>query len=62
MTAKELERLLLTSGWVHKNTKGSHKQFVHPCKPGKITVAQHKGDIPIGTAKKILKTAGVNNE
>lgn len=59
MTALEIERLLLADGWYHKNTKGSHKHFKHPSKPGKVTVPQHTGDIDSGTAKSILRLAGL---
>ena len=59
MTVREIEKLLLADGWVHKNTKGSHKQFVHPQKPGKITVPQHKGDLDIKTARAILRAVGL---
>lgn len=59
MTVREIEKLLLADGWVHKNTKGSHKQFIHPQKPGKITVPQHKGDLDIKTARSILRAAGL---
>ena len=59
MTVREIEKLLLADGWVHKNTKGSHKQFVHPQKPGKITVPQHKGDLDIKTARSILRAVGL---
>ena len=40
-------------------TKGSHKQFVHPQKPGKLTIPQHKGDLKLKTANAILKQAGI---
>ena len=59
MTVREIERLLAADGWYHKNTKGSHKQFKHPTKPGKVTVPQHSGDLDIGTAKSILRQAGI---
>ena len=59
MTVREIEKLLLADGWVHKNTKGSHKQFVHPQKPGKITVPQHNGDLDIKTARSILRAVGL---
>ncbi len=59
MTVREIEKLLLADGWIHKNTKGSHKQFIHPQKPGKITVPQHKGDLDIKTARSILRAAGL---
>lgn len=59
MTTREIENLLLQDGWVYKNTRGSHKHFIHPCKPGKVTVPQHKGDLDIKTANSILKQAGL---
>ena len=59
MTAKEAEKKLLADGWVHVKTTGSHKQFKHPVKPGKVTVPQHRGDLDIGTAKSILEQAGL---
>lgn len=57
MTPKEIERIILKDGWEHKNTVGSHKQFVHPTKPGKVTIPQHKKDIDIRTVNSILKQA-----
>lgn len=59
MTAKEIENLLLADSWYHKNTKGSHKQFKHPTKPGKVTIPQHKGDLDKRTVKSILEQAGL---
>jgi predicted RNA binding protein YcfA (HicA-like mRNA interferase family) len=38
----------------------AHDQATNPAKPGvKIPIARHAGDIPIGTAKAILKEAGI---
>lgn len=59
MTARELERMLLTDGWYHVDTRGSHKYFKHGTKPGKITIPQHKGDVKVKTANDILKQAGL---
>ncbi len=59
MTVKEIEKQLLADGWFHVTTKGSHKQFKHPEKLGKVTVPQHKGDLNIKTANSILKQAGL---
>ena len=39
----EMEKLLLADGWVCKGQKGSHRQYVHPSKPGKVTIPFHKG-------------------
>lgn len=35
---KEVIELLLKDGWVQVGCKGSHRQFRHPTKPGKVTV------------------------
>ena len=43
MRARELEKMLLEDGWYVKNQKGSHRQYKHPSKPGKVTIPFHKG-------------------
>lgn len=62
MTFKELEKLLKRFGWTLQSTRGSHFYYVHPHKPNKVTVPNHKGDIPLGTVKAILKQAGLDNK
>ncbi len=52
-------KLLEADGWVLKATVGSHRQYVHPTKKGKITVPMHRGDIPPGTLNSIIKAAGL---
>jgi len=42
---------LQKDGWYEVATKGSHVQFRHPGKPGRVTVPHPKRDIPIGTLK-----------
>ena len=60
MNAIQVIRLLKKNGWVLKAQNGSHKQFIHPEKPGKITVADHgKKEIPPGTLNSIMKQAGL---
>jgi len=50
---------LRRDGWVLDRTKGSHEQYVHPAKPGCVTIAGHdREDVPIGTLKNILRQAG----
>jgi len=39
--------------------KGSHLQFKHPAKPGRVTVPYPKRDIPVGTLRSIEKQAGL---
>ena len=43
MRPRDVEKLLTADGWVYKTTKGSHKHFVHPTKPGKVTVPNIPG-------------------
>jgi predicted RNA binding protein YcfA (HicA-like mRNA interferase family) len=37
---KELIKLLEADGWQLSSQKGSHRQFKHPTKKGKVTVNQ----------------------
>ena len=57
MRFRDIEKLLFNDGWVLKNSKGSHHQYVHPHKPGKVTVPNHSGDISPIIVKAILKQA-----
>lgn len=59
MRFREVEKILLADGWVFKTAKGSHHQYVHPIKPGKVTIPHHPGDIPSIVVKSILKQAGL---
>ena len=43
--------------------KGSHKQFKHLIKPGRVTIAGNPGDdIATGTLNSVLKQAGIKQE
>lgn len=55
----EIIRLLKKNGWELVRTRGSHHQFKHKDFNYLITVPHPKKDLPIGTAKKILKDAGL---
>ena len=57
MTFKQLEKILLSDGWYHHHTNGSHYIYKHKIKSGSIPVPNHKGDIPKGTLNNILKMA-----
>ena len=59
MKASELEKLIKSDGWIYKTQKGSHRQYIHPEKPGKVTIPWHKGDLDIRTARSIMKQAGL---
>ena len=46
--------------WVLVRTRGSHRQFHHPAKPGTVTVSGQPGiDVPVGTLRSALKQAGL---
>lgn len=59
MKFKELEKMLLADGWRLKNSRGSHFNYVHPARPGKVTIPNHPGDLDIKTARSVLKQAGL---
>lgn len=60
MKVKEVIKMLEQDGWNLVRTKGSHRQFKHPKKPGTVTVAgQPNLDVPPGTLNSILKQAGL---
>ncbi len=46
-------------GWIKVGQKGSHVQFRHPVKPGRVSVPHPKGDVPIGTLRSIEKQSGL---
>ena len=47
-------------GWYLDRTRGSHRQYKHPTKPGVVTVPGHSGDeIAPGTLNSIMKQAGL---
>ncbi len=57
---RELIRLLEDDGWQLVAQRGSHQQYEHPSKPGKVTVAGTPGaHVPKGTAANILRQAGL---
>ncbi|WP_027469196.1 type II toxin-antitoxin system HicA family toxin [Deefgea rivuli] len=59
MTSQEIIKMLTTDGWYLVATKGSHQQYKHPTKAGRVTVPHPKKDLPIGTVKSIKKQAGL---
>ena len=59
MTVNEIIKILKKDGWYDVSQDGSHRQFKHPSKKGKVTVPVHNGDIAKGTLNSILKQAGL---
>jgi len=60
MKVSEILRLLQDEGWYLVATRGSHRQFKHHSKQGRVTVAGKPGDdLAAGTLKSILKQSGM---
>jgi len=61
MKVKRLIKILEDDGWVQVKFKGSHRQFKHPVKPGKVTVSGKLSvDMPPGTLRSALRQAGIS--
>lgn len=59
MRSRDLIRMIEEDGWYLVRTRGSHRQFKHPTKPGLVTVPHPKNSIPAGTLNNIMKQAGL---
>lgn len=61
MKVGEVLRRLHGDGWMLVATRGSHRQYKHPSKPGRVTVpGKASDDLAAGTLNSILKQAGLN--
>lgn len=60
MNSMEIIKILEKDGWIKHNQKGSHCQYKHPTKKGKVTVPHPKRDLPKKTVASIFKQAGLN--
>jgi len=56
--SRKLKKLLEADGWYEVATRGSHVQFKHDDKPGRVTLPHPKKDLKEGTVKSIYKQAG----
>ena len=57
-----LIRRLEAEGWYLARTRGSHRQFRHPSRPGTVTVAGKPSlEVPPGTLNAILKQSGLKD-
>jgi predicted RNA binding protein YcfA (HicA-like mRNA interferase family) len=59
MNSRDAIRRLLHAGWFEVAQVGSHKQFKHATKAGRVTVPHPRRDLPLGTLKSIEKQAGI---
>jgi len=58
-SSSEIIAILKADGWSLHNTEGSHRQFKHPTKKGKVTVKHPDKDVPGPTVKEIWRQAGL---
>ena len=59
MKVGDVIRRLLEDGWYLAATRGSHRQYKHPSKPGRVTVpGKASDDLAPGTLGSIYKQAG----
>jgi len=62
VTVREVLRIIEDDGWIMAAQKGSHRQYKHPIKTGRVTVAGHpKDDLAPGTLNSILRQAGLKD-
>jgi predicted RNA binding protein YcfA (HicA-like mRNA interferase family) len=63
MRVREAIDLIEADGWFLVATRGSHRQYKHPTKAGRVTVAgKPSDDLAPGTLNSILKQAGVKEQ
>ena len=59
MDSRNIIKALKQDGWYEVDQTGSHKQFKHPTKKGRVTVPHPKRDLPVGTLRSIERQAGI---
>jgi predicted RNA binding protein YcfA (HicA-like mRNA interferase family) len=59
MDSRTIIKKLKEDGWFEVAQVGSHKQFKHATKPGRVTVPSPRRDIPMGTLRSIEAQAGI---
>jgi predicted RNA binding protein YcfA (HicA-like mRNA interferase family) len=60
MKVRDAIKLIENDGWFLVATRGSHRQFKHAAKPGRVTIAgKPSDDLAPGTRNSILKQAGL---
>ena len=61
-SVRDVQRALHTDGWNVVDQKGSHRQYAHPVKPGKVSLPVSRDPVPPGTLRAILAQAGLTLE
>jgi predicted RNA binding protein YcfA (HicA-like mRNA interferase family) len=63
MKVREAIRLIEDDGWFLVAMRGSHRQYRHPTKPGRVTIAgKPSDDLAPGTRNSIMKQAGLKEQ
>lgn len=58
MKIRDIIKKIEADGWYQVTIKGSHRQYKHPNKPGRVTIAGHPNhDLAPGTLNSFLKQA-----
>lgn len=58
MKIRDIIKLIESDGWYQVDTRGSHRQYKHLKKSGRVTIAgHHNDDLATGTLNSILKQA-----
>lgn len=57
MASKDMEKLILADGCILKSQVGSHRQYIHPAKKGKVTIPLHSKDLKKAMDLSILRQA-----
>ena len=58
-SSREVIKIIESDGWYEVSCTGSHHQFKHMTKQGRVTVPHPKRKLPLGTVKSIFKQAGI---
>jgi len=63
VTVAEAIRMIEREGWYQVRMKGSHRQYKHSEKPGRVTISGNLGDeVKKGTLASIRRQAGLKGE
>ena len=61
LKVREIIKLIEADGWYLVVTVGSHRQYKHPLKRGRVTIAgKLSAELPPGTERSILRQAGLD--
>jgi len=60
MKVRDVIKVIEADGWYFVGQEGSHRQYKHAIKKGRVTISGHPGEeMPKGTFNNVLKQAGL---